>query len=63
MAQRIKRLKKAGTKHLYAIECRDLQRGSFPPIESIEVEANNRDQAIRIAEANDFEARDCNMIG
>lgn len=49
------RVKMPNTKHLYRLTV-DGRR-------SLDVEANNRDQAARIAESYGYEVHDCNMIG
>lgn len=52
------------TSHLYAVECEHRvanPKGQAHPV--IEVYANNRDQAARIAKRAGFEVRSVNMIG
>lgn len=52
------RIVKPGTSHLYTLGIQ--VRGVHG---EIDVEANNRDQATRMAERQGFTVRDCNMIG
>lgn len=49
------RITKTGTRHLY--------RFGVGAGRSVDVEANDRNQAARILESYGYEVRDCNMIG
>jgi hypothetical protein len=47
--------KAGGAQHTFAVDGRDLRRGPYPPLQTVTVEADSRDEAEAIARASDFD--------